>query len=275
MKVKFLVPEIDKVRWAEKFKEQIQTNKLTSRDLQNIGSETYTEQNIYKYKKGSIPTIDRFLTFCRYLLTSPDEFFSPIPKWIECELNCKVEDFPRYRILGKLEETFYIIPTYLIPTKPCNYIKNIFLEFPTEPNPNDFSDFHFHKTEYDINEHISEGKLIYRIPYVKDEETSKKIFSLLDGYKFSDKQLATLLCLNNSQSITNRRNNKNKWTVSDIYKLSWILNKPFEDLIEIGFRNETRESYFDFLVYIKEFGLEALFNYNFPNEIKNDSSQPE
>ena len=99
---------------------------------------------------------------------------------------------------------------------------------------------------------------IYHIPYVNGEKTSKKIFSLLDEYKFSDKQLTTLLGLNNPQSITNRRNNNTEWTISDIYKLSWILNKPFEDLIEIDFHEETRESLFNPIVFLEHYVPEEI-----------------
>ena len=52
MKVKFLVPEIDKVRWAEKFKEELSIFKLKSKELSEIGAETICPQRINKYKNG-------------------------------------------------------------------------------------------------------------------------------------------------------------------------------------------------------------------------------
>ena len=51
MKVKFLVPEIDRNRFSESLKYRMDWFKKSSKDLTNIGSESYTEQNIYKYKK--------------------------------------------------------------------------------------------------------------------------------------------------------------------------------------------------------------------------------
>ena len=44
MKVKFLVPEIDKTRWAKKFKKEIQLYELKSKELSEIGSEIISEQ---------------------------------------------------------------------------------------------------------------------------------------------------------------------------------------------------------------------------------------
>ena len=114
-------------------------------------------------------------------------------------------------------------------------------------------------TKYDSYESVVEGKVIYHIPYVNGEKTSKKIFSFIDECKFSDKQLVTLLGLNNQQSISNRRNYTNEWTISDIYKLSWILNKPFEDLIEIDFHEETRESLFNPIVFLEHYVPEEMF----------------
>ena len=43
MKDKFLVPEIDKARWAEKLKKEIQLYTLKSRELSEIGSEIISD----------------------------------------------------------------------------------------------------------------------------------------------------------------------------------------------------------------------------------------
>ena len=48
MKVKFLVPEIDKARWAEKFKEELNIFKLKLKELSEIGAETICPQRINK-----------------------------------------------------------------------------------------------------------------------------------------------------------------------------------------------------------------------------------
>ena len=59
MKVKFLVPEIDRNRFSESLKYRMDWFKKSSKDLTNIGSESYTEQNIYKYKVVSKRVISK------------------------------------------------------------------------------------------------------------------------------------------------------------------------------------------------------------------------
>ena len=259
MKLKFLVPEIDKVRWAKKFKKEIQLYELKSKELSEIGSEIISEQRINKYKNGTIPKIDAFLTICRFFTSPPDVILSANPKWIECEIDCKIEDFLPERVFGVFKDTAYIVPSYKAYERKFNFVPLIIRHLLKEPNPSKYSNFHFYETEYDSYESVVEGKVIYHIPYVNGEKTSKKIFSFIDEYKFSDKQLVTLLGLNNQQSISNRRNYKNEWTISDIYKLSWILNKPFEELLEIDFHEETRESLFSPIVYLEHYVPEEIF----------------
>ncbi len=259
MKVKILVPEIDKVRWAKKFKKEIQLYELKSKELSEIGSEIISEQRINKYKNGTIPKIDAFLTICRFFTSPPDVILSANPKWIECEIDCKIEDFLPERVFGVFQDTTYIVPSYKVDERNFNFVPLIIRHLLKEPNPSKYSNFHFYGTEYDSYESVVEGKVIYHIPYVNGEKTSKKIFSFLDAYKFSDKQLVKLLGLNNQQSISNRRNYTNEWTISDIYKLSWILNKPFEELLEIDFHEETRESLFSPIVFLEHYVPEEIF----------------
>lgn len=259
MKVKFLVPEIDKVRWAKKFKKEIQLYELKSKELSEIGSEVISEQRINKYKNGTIPKIDAFLTICRFFTSTPDVILSANPKWIECEVDCKIEDFLPERVFGVFQDTTYIVPSYKVYERNYNFVPRIIRHLLKEPNPSKYSNFHLYGTEYDSYESVVEGKVIYHIPYVNGEKTSKKIFSFIDECKFSDKQLVTLLGLNNQQSISNRRYNKNEWTISDIYKLSWILNKPFEELLEIDFHEETRESLFNPIVFLEHYVPEEMF----------------
>lgn len=259
MKVKFLVPEIDKTRWAKKIKKEIQLYELKSKELSKIGSEVISEQRINKYKNGTIPKIDAFLTICRFFTSPPDVILSANPKWIECEVDCKIEDFLPERVFGVFQDIYYIVPSYKVYERNFNFVPLIIRHLLKEPNPSKYSNFHFYGTEYDSYERVVEGKVIYHIPYVNGEKTSKKIFSFLDEYNFSDKQLVTLLGLNNQQSISNRRYNKNEWTISDIYKLSWILNKPFEELLEIDFHEETRESLFSPIVFLEHYVPEEIF----------------
>jgi len=68
---------------------------------------------------------------------------------------------------------------------------------------------------YDLNERVVEGKIIYRFPYVNNEKTSKK-----NLFAFEKKQLY----------------------------------KPTNtSLVEIDYREETRESLFDPIVFIMHY----------------------
>ena len=245
MKVKFLVPEIDKERWAEKLKKEINLYKLKSRNLSNIGSASISEQNINNLKNGSIPTIDYFLTICRFFYLPPDIFLHANPKWIECEIN----DVSNFSILGQINNTYYISP----------FRKNI-KELLCEPNPGFFSNCHLCGTEYYSSKHvIGDSNNLYQIPYLNSEKTSEKIFSLLKKYNLSNKQIQILLGLS-PQSVTNRKRNEIKqgWIIKDIYKLSWILNVPFEELLVIDYRDETRKALFDPIDFLEHYVPELI-----------------
>lgn len=92
-----------------------------------------------------------------------------------------------------------------------------------------------------------------------DEKTSKKIFEILERYNLSTKQLITLLDFSSSADITNRRakikdtSKGQSWTIKDIHKLSWILNKPFEEFLEFkpNEQEETRNVPFDIVFYLE------------------------
>ncbi len=260
MSVKFLVPEINKKRWAAEFKKRIRSRKLKSRDLSDIGAEINYEQRINKYKNGAIPKIDGFLTLCRFFNLPPDLFLFAKPKWVECDIDFGDTGISLNRWLGWLGDVYYVIPFNEYKSEGNKSRGSVSAYkvtlFDKEPSPSKFSNFHLYGTKYDLNERVDEGKVIYRFPYVSKEETSKKIFSLLEKYKISNKQIQTLLGLS-PQSLTNRKNQSQEWTIQDIYKLSWILNMPFESLIEIEYREETRESLFDPIVYIRECWREA------------------
>ena len=260
MSVKFLVPEIDRDRWAEELREQIRSKGLKSKDLIDIGAETNYEQKINKYKNGAIPSMDWFLSLCRFLTSSPDSLLFAKPKWVECDIDFLETGISLYRWLGWLGDVYYVIPFNENKSEGKKSRGSVSAYkvtlFDKEPSPSKFSNFHLYGTKYDLNERVDEGKVIYRFPYVSKEKTSKKIFSLLEKYKISNKQIQTLLDIT-PQSLTNRKRKKQSWTVKDIYKLSWILNSPFESLIEIEYREETRESLFDPIVYIRECWREA------------------
>ena len=163
MKVKFLVPEIDTARWAEKFKEELNIFKLKSKELSEIGAETICPQRINKYKNGAIPKIDTFLTICRFFTSSPDVILSANPKWIEYEINCKIEDFPPERVFGVFQDTYYIVPSYRVYERKHNFVALIIRRLLKEPNASRYSDFHFYGTEYDSYESVVKGKIIYQV----------------------------------------------------------------------------------------------------------------
>ena len=228
--------------------------------MSDIGAEINYEQRINKYKNGAIPKIDGFLTLCRFFNLPPDLFLFAKPKWVECDIDFGDTGISLNRWLEWLGDVYYVIPFNENKHEDkgchddvCPYHITLFEK---EPSPSKFSNFHLYGTKYDLNERVDEGKVIYRFPYVSKEKTSKKIFSLLEKYKISNKQIQTLLGLS-PQSLTNRKNQSQEWTIQDIFKLSWILNMPFESLIEIEYREETRESLFDPIVYIRECWREA------------------
>ena len=97
MKAKFLIPEIDKKRFAENLSEEMRRSKLELKSLTEIGVEEVSTASIWQYREGKkFPTINRFLTLCRFFLTAPDVFLSPLPKWIECE----IDDISKFSVLG-------------------------------------------------------------------------------------------------------------------------------------------------------------------------------
>ena len=253
------MPEIDKDRWAKEFKEELRICKLKSKDLNDIGASSNSEQRINKLKNGAIPLIEPFLALCRFFNLPPDSFLFAKPKWVECDIDIADTGVSSNRLLGVYKDVFYVIPDYKEKKSDRKHERGRIYELTfmeKEPSPSKFSTFHLYGTNYDLNERVVEGKIIYRFPYVNNEKTSKKIFSLLEKHKISNKQIQTLLGLS-PQSLTNRKNQSQEWTIQDIYKLSWILNMPFESLIEIEYREETRESLFDPIVYIRECWCEA------------------
>lgn len=251
------MPEIDRSRWAEEFKDQMRICKLKSKDLSDIGAETNYEQKINKFKNGAIPSLDCFLTLCRFFNLPPDSFLFAKPKWVECDIDIADTGVSSNRLLGVYKDVFYVIPDYKEKKSDRKHERGRIYELTfmeKEPNPSFFKDFHLYGTKYDLNERVEDGKIIYRFPYVNDEKTSEKIFSLLEKKKFSNKQIQNLLEIT-PQSLSNRKrkNQSQEWTIQDIYKLSWILNMPFESLIEIEYREETRESLFDPIVFIMHY----------------------
>ena len=145
MKAKFLIPEIDKKRFAENLSEEMRISKLELKSLTEIGIEEVSTASIWQYREGKkFPTINRFLTLCRFFWTAPDVFLSPIPKWIECE----IEDISKFSVLGKFNDVYYIAPNYKENSESSKKIP----ELSEEPNPESFFNLHLYGTEYDDTE---------------------------------------------------------------------------------------------------------------------------
>ena len=244
MKAKFLIPEIDKKRFAENLSEEMRRSKLELKSLTEIGVEEVSTASIWQYREGiKFPTINRFLTLCRFFTTAPDLFLSPIPKWVECE----IDDISKFSVLGKFNNVYYIAP---------NFKENSESKIPElseEPNPESFFNLHLYGTEYDDTEKHYEGIIIYRFPKVNDVETSKKIANLLSEYNISKDQLQILLEYNQKESIRLRENNTRPWNLENIYKFSWIFNKPIEELLAIDYHEETHESLFNVASFIEHY----------------------
>ena len=88
MKVKFLVPDINIKQFAKDFSWLLHCLKLELKKLSNIGTEENSESLISQYKNDKkFPSINRFLSICKFFQTSPDSFLSAKPNWIECEID--------------------------------------------------------------------------------------------------------------------------------------------------------------------------------------------
>lgn len=245
MKVKFLVPEINKEKFNEDFRKLKDIYKFKDKDLSNIGVETLSTESIHRYGKDSIPTMDRLLTLCRYFNITPDKFLSAEPKWIECE----VEDVSKLSIIGKTSDTYYVAPmkhsfenckmSYKTSVKLGVFIIKstiIYLneakEFDVEPGLDLFDDFHLRGKLYD-------KKRRFRIPQINIEKTNVKVNNYLYKYHLHSVDILTkLLGYNQDTSIKRLFEGSQTWAgryPDLIYKLSWILDKPFEQLLVIDY----------------------------------------
>jgi len=247
MHVKLLVPEIDKKKWSEDFINYMTDANLVDKNLEDICPGGNSPQLINKIKyHNSIPELDRFLAFCRYFVCPPDEFLSAIPKWVECE----VDDISCFHVTGKIGDTYYITPSNK-KNKPRKY-----KELTEEPDPKQFSTFKKYGTDYNQIEKVeeNEGKILYRFPHVKWEETKVRINSLLEQYHLKDSAKLNCIFQYKSNESTRRLINGDQyWGLENIYKLSWIFNKPIEDFLVIEYHDVTHESVFDFETYQKYF----------------------
>ena len=161
----------------------------------------------------------------------------------------EIDDISKFSVLGKFNDVYYIAPNYKEKSESCKKIP----ELSEEPKPESFCDLHLYGTEYDDTEKHHEGKIIYRFPKVNDVETSKKIANLLSEYNISKDQLQILLEYNQKESIRLRENNTRPWNLENIYKFSWIFNKPIEELLAIDYHEETHESLFDPVLFLEHY----------------------
>ncbi len=277
MKVKFLVPAIDKKKFASELRWIKEYQELEYKDFANSGIEKYNPQSVYNYMKGTkkgiqFPSMNRFLCICKFLSRTPDDILSANPKWIECEMDDISKFMVLGKVLGKDEDTYYVRPfdphsCYAFGVQPKGYeinddlpaweychMNNILLK---EPKPKYYSHFHFDDTVHNDfifngTKSIKDGKITYYIPYIDDEKTAAVIQGYLSEYNITRKQLEILLGLNQETSIQTREKKKQPWTLEDIYKLSWILNLPMEKLIVVNYLDETREALFSHYVQAEE-----------------------
>ncbi len=258
MHVKFLVPEIDKKKWSEDFTKKVESRGFTFNDLRNISAEPNSAQIIYKIKHNeTIPTLDRFLGICRFFVLPPERFLTPIPKWVDCE----VDDISCFNITGKIGDTYYVTPSF------SKYYTSKNIEFSKEPDPSDFSDFSIPGPRYLKNEIVNKkkGTYTYRFPSVNDKRTKERINGLLEQYHLKD--MEKLRCIFEYKTIESARRllkteNGQNWDLKNVYKLSWIFNKPIEELLVIDYHEETQESVFDLETYLEFYEPD-------PNEVWN------
>lgn len=177
MKAKFLVPEIDRKRWAKEFKERMRLYELKSKDLNDIGASSNSEQRINKLKNGAIPLIEPFLALCRFFNCPPDVFLYANPKWVECEIDRSIDDIWPWRILGLYKDTCYLVPNYEIYDLGYEFTVGAKIKrLKKEPDPARYSNYNQWGTKYDLENRVAGGKIVYHFPYLDDEKTSAKNF---------------------------------------------------------------------------------------------------
>lgn len=242
MKVKFLVPELDRERFSKIFSNERKTCFVNPKDLSDIGKENNLIESIYMYMEGKrFPTLDRFLTICRFFGKSPEDFLPAIPKWIECE----IDNISQFSVLGKINQTYY-----LAPHDACNifYKRKITYnseekvviekELVEEPNPHIFSNFQL----IDISTHTRK----HRLPCINIEKTDLHINNLLNNYDLNSvKKLTQLLEYPQPESARRLLKNKQHWAGKSpdiLFKLSWILDICFEDLLVIDYIQPDNDS---------------------------------
>ena len=139
-----------------------------------------------------------------------------------------------------------------ITRKTQNLVKK-YQNFLKNQNQNLFVIYIYTEQNMMTQKNTTKEKIIYRFPKVNDVETSKKIANLLSEYNISKDQLQILLEYNQKESIRLRENNTRPWNLENIYKFSWIFNKPIEELLAIDYHEETNESLPDPLVFLKHY----------------------
>lgn len=242
MKVKFLIPEFDRERFSKIFSNDLKSCFVKPNDLSNIGMEKNLIESIYMYMEGKkFPTLDRFLTLCHFFGRLPENYLPAIPKWIECE----IDDISKFSVLGKINQTYY-----LAPHDACNkfHKRNISYnskekvviekELFEEPDPLFFSDFQLFV--------ISTHKREHRLPCINIEKTDLHIENLLNSYGLNSVNILTqLLEYPQPESVRRLLKNKQHWagkSPDNIFKLTWILDIPFEDLLEIDYHQSDEAS---------------------------------
>ena len=266
MKVKFLVPEIDRERFSKIFSCELKSCLVKPNDLSNIGRENNLIESIYMYMEGKkFPTLDRLLTFCRFFGKTPEDYLPAIPKWIECE----IDDISKFSVLGKINQTYY-----LAPHDACNrfYKRNIThnsqekivieKELLEEPDPHIFSDFKLSG--------VSTHERDHRLPCINIKKTDLHINNLLNNYDLNSvKKLTQLFEYPQPESARRLLKNKQHWAGRSpdiLFKLSWILDIHFEDLLVIDYIQPDKDSLkkcavdnlddsipFDFFTYVTHY----------------------
>ncbi|MEE0878181.1 MAG: helix-turn-helix transcriptional regulator [Treponemataceae bacterium] len=250
MKVKFLLPDINKEMFAKEFANNLNIYKLKLKDLAEIGAEENSQSLVSQYKRGEkFPSINRFFTICRFFLTPPEKFFTPNLKWVECEMD----DISKFRVYGIFNDVYYVIPKFKYFCQFSDIDNKVLSQ---EPNLYDFTKFQLPETRYDEVEQYRDGKIIYRFPSINDEKTSELIQNIIDDYKITKTQLSTLLEYNQIVSAYRLKNQTQNWTLNQLYKLSWLFSKTIEELVVFDYHEETGESLFDPILFLEHYVTE-------------------
>lgn len=242
----FFIPTINKEYFGNRLRELRKTYGMTQKNLTVITNGGITEQRVSQWENGKkMPDINTFLNICHFFKLSPDKMLRGIIHPVILELPellkytwCYYDETWEYlddKHIITHGEYFYWPDNYA----ECHYP---YLRFMERDNLTYEEAMQAHTR--DLSEIAIESNFSYEGAFawpkrgiqqyytsINDNKTQEKINHLLIKHNLSDETLQILLGYKSIESIKRLKCGKQKWDVNNLYKLSWILDLPFEELI--------------------------------------------